>query len=110
MIRRPPRSTLFPYTTLFRSPVGDEEVALAPMGVLDTHHAQRLGDLVHEVFVEVAQLGQRSPRCRSAVSVGGVGRRCQSALSSDSESRSRTWVACRRAMVRNISSPRAVRS
>src|SRR5256885_4464009 len=27
MIRRPPRSTLFPYTTLFRSPLGDREVA-----------------------------------------------------------------------------------
>src|SRR2546430_9945258 len=27
MIRRPPRSTLFPYTTLFRSPVRAEEVA-----------------------------------------------------------------------------------
>src|SRR2546423_9046915 len=26
MIRRPPRSTLFPYTTLFRSHVGPEEV------------------------------------------------------------------------------------
>src|SRR3989441_7070790 len=25
MIRRPPRSTLFPYTTLFRSDVGDHE-------------------------------------------------------------------------------------
>src|SRR3712207_7186940 len=25
MIRRPPRSTLFPYTTLFRSPVGETE-------------------------------------------------------------------------------------
>src|SRR3712207_8017398 len=25
MIRRPPRSTLFPYTTLFRSPGGDQE-------------------------------------------------------------------------------------
>src|SRR3712207_6854394 len=25
MIRRPPRSTLFPYTTLFRSVVGDRE-------------------------------------------------------------------------------------
>src|SRR2546430_12509166 len=25
MIRRPPRSTLFPYTTLFRSPAFDEE-------------------------------------------------------------------------------------
>src|SRR2546430_13512735 len=29
MIRRPPRSTLFPYTTLFRSPVGEEGVAEA---------------------------------------------------------------------------------
>src|SRR3712207_7289772 len=30
MIRRPPRSTLFPYTTLFRSPARDE-----PESVLD---------------------------------------------------------------------------
>src|SRR2546426_2753401 len=29
MIRRPPRSTLFPYTTLFRSPRGDEARAVA---------------------------------------------------------------------------------
>src|SRR2546427_10403108 len=28
MIRRPPRSTLFPYTTLFRSPVGIERTSL----------------------------------------------------------------------------------
>src|SRR2546422_2107617 len=28
MIRRPPRSTLFPYTTLFRSKAGPEEQAL----------------------------------------------------------------------------------
>src|SRR2546426_1642082 len=27
MIRRPPRSTLFPYTTLFRSIVGEERLA-----------------------------------------------------------------------------------
>src|SRR3712207_8156969 len=27
MIRRPPRSTLFPYTTLFRSLVADDELA-----------------------------------------------------------------------------------
>src|SRR3712207_6857170 len=27
MIRRPPRSTLFPYTTLFRSPVDDAQSA-----------------------------------------------------------------------------------
>src|SRR3712207_7934618 len=29
MIRRPPRSTLFPYTTLFRSPVGASLVPVA---------------------------------------------------------------------------------
>src|SRR5690349_23174224 len=29
MIRRPPRSTLFPYTTLFRSPMDQREGALA---------------------------------------------------------------------------------
>src|SRR5690348_18037321 len=35
MIRRPPRSTLFPYTTLFRSPVGHRKggIAVAFRGV-----------------------------------------------------------------------------
>src|SRR3712207_8029616 len=32
MIRRPPRSTLFPYTTLFRSPVARRPVRAAPVG------------------------------------------------------------------------------
>src|SRR2546427_6573846 len=31
MIRRPPRSTLFPYTTLFRSPIGQEFQGGMPM-------------------------------------------------------------------------------
>src|SRR5438067_9154568 len=36
MIRRPPRSTLFPYTTLFRSRLADPlEVALRALGVED---------------------------------------------------------------------------
>src|SRR3712207_8401470 len=35
MIRRPPRSTLFPYTTLFRSAVVDVEVGR--LGALDRH-------------------------------------------------------------------------
>src|SRR3712207_7391258 len=37
MIRRPPRSTLFPYTTLFRSPDLDaalDDVAVHPHGVV----------------------------------------------------------------------------
>src|SRR2546425_8162068 len=31
MIRRPPRSTLFPYTTLFRSPVRHRHAGLEPL-------------------------------------------------------------------------------
>src|SRR5260370_5036408 len=35
MIRRPPRSTLFPYTTLFRSSSSDELALAGPDGVHD---------------------------------------------------------------------------
>src|SRR2546430_13643100 len=38
MIRRPPRSTLFPYTTLFRSPIGHTiHVAGAPFTVIGVY-------------------------------------------------------------------------
>src|SRR3712207_4592450 len=44
MIRRPPRSTLFPYTTLFRS-VDEAEVAVLVVGVGDARlSARALGD------------------------------------------------------------------
>src|SRR5258708_31417660 len=43
MIRRPPRSTLFPYTTLFRSKTGDL-VRLLPNGELEF-----LGRMDHQV-------------------------------------------------------------
>src|SRR2546422_7729427 len=33
MIRRPPRSTLFPYTTLFRSVLQGERLAQEPLGL-----------------------------------------------------------------------------
>src|SRR2546427_9086244 len=36
MIRRPPRSTLFPYTTLFRSTTGGLTVAFTAMGGTST--------------------------------------------------------------------------
>src|SRR2546430_11185162 len=38
MIRRPPRSTLFPYTTLFRSP--EEGVRVGMAGDLDMGHGE----------------------------------------------------------------------
>src|SRR3989442_1374005 len=43
MIRRPPRSTLFPYTTLFRSHIVDGEQRLGVV-VLDRARARPLGD------------------------------------------------------------------
>src|SRR5260370_10609130 len=47
MIRRPPRSTLFPYTTLFRS-----------------HRARRQGQPVDAVLLPVADLAGAEPRRR----------------------------------------------
>src|SRR2546430_11537061 len=43
MIRRPPRSTLFPYTTLFRSRNGWWSEIVGPGGALDTDEYQVLG-------------------------------------------------------------------
>src|SRR3712207_9266794 len=53
MIRRPPRSTLFPYTTLFRSRVAERVDDAAEQRLADRHRQQRadraylvaLGDL-----------------------------------------------------------------
>src|SRR5437867_9586508 len=43
MIRRPPRSTLFPYTTLFRSRLDDgtSEKVVSGVGSLDSRHGVR---------------------------------------------------------------------
>src|SRR2546422_1521246 len=54
MIRRPPRSTLFPYTTLFRSHV----VGGVGAAVQDVHHGH--GEHVRDGATEVAV--QREPR------------------------------------------------
>src|SRR2546430_8293512 len=42
MIRRPPRSTLFPYTTLFRSVFALGQVAVAAAGAADVHPGPRV--------------------------------------------------------------------
>src|SRR3712207_7607881 len=46
MIRRPPRSTLFPYTTLFRSLLGHDTI-------VDTHFSQRRR--LQRLFLVVAE-------------------------------------------------------
>src|SRR2546421_4353827 len=42
MIRRPPRSTLFPYTTLFRSKAGQESWEVAPPWFQTTRSVARI--------------------------------------------------------------------
>src|SRR2546427_7446712 len=47
MIRRPPRSTLFPYTTLFRSPFGGYPTEQVAVGVEGVHEpVPHAGDVV----------------------------------------------------------------
>src|SRR3712207_8165307 len=75
MIRRPPRSTLFPYTTLFRSVAVGEHQVLVELGAVlavevDVEQLavpQRLGDAVRVVQVRhllVADLGVDAEQLR----------------------------------------------
>src|SRR2546430_10234894 len=58
MIRRPPRSTLFPYTTLFRSlPREDNEVSRL---LLDSLRARGIEVLTGQRIEAVARCGTRS--------------------------------------------------
>src|SRR3712207_6691603 len=87
MIRRPPRSTLFPYTTLFRSELSGPD--LTHRGVVAdglVHQRLRVGRLIalvvpkatvadevdHKVFVELLAVCVGHPRHRRA-SLGIVG-------------------------------------
>src|SRR5258705_5832940 len=55
MIRRPPRSTLFPYTTLFRSPAL-EALARIEGGSCDARDFERLADRSEEHTSELQSL------------------------------------------------------
>src|SRR3712207_9330886 len=54
MIRRPPRSTLFPYTTLFRSQV---DVPRAEIDRRDDLNAELVASHLHEFLADVALEG-----------------------------------------------------
>src|SRR5258708_12926507 len=58
MIRRPPRSTLFPYTTLFRSLLAKERFGLVE------NLAERIADLLLQDF--------KSPRVKVSIAKLGV--------------------------------------
>src|SRR3712207_7270913 len=88
MIRRPPRSTLFPYTTLFRSQV---------VGVLlldqrlDGGQERRDGDSGQEQGRTVRAAGDRAEQQRAADSDQRAGR----SEEHTSELQSRQYLVCR---------------
>src|SRR5436305_3472674 len=59
MIRRPPRSTLFPYTTLFRSkrPAMEAVFAAKIDELVDRSHGQIRADAAHRKLVAIGYLG-----------------------------------------------------
>src|SRR5690242_21298255 len=58
MIRRPPRSTLFPYTTLFRSTPQERDGGRAPVDAVDAL-AVEVDALLQEAHVPVGEVAQR---------------------------------------------------
>src|SRR3712207_7663917 len=92
MIRRPPRSTLFPYTTLFRSK--------RPAHRVD-HPVERLGDLPDLLDAELpllrvlgaeAEVADRRP-CE--VALGALGQDGGRSEEHTSELQSRQYLVCR---------------
>src|SRR5919205_35722 len=75
MIRRPPRSTLFPYTTLFRSAVGDEP--RADRALVEGGGADAADDGVSITqLAQAAERGQqqRAPHAAPALRLQHAGR------------------------------------
>src|SRR2546430_12414663 len=64
MIRRPPRSTLFPYTTLFRSPMS--EVMIQEVKVVTTGFAPEFGQTMGMVYNAVTPSGTNRFRDRKS--------------------------------------------
>src|ERR1041384_5168940 len=61
MIRRPPRSTLFPYTTLFRSPpYGRRTIAIGPYGGKVESASDAHGEQVYDSASNTIYVGPRT--------------------------------------------------
>src|SRR3712207_6914733 len=90
MIRRPPRSTLFPYTTLFRSKA--VEAGRQCGDLLGRPAVQRMGERVDHAAVRLAQHADAGLRRADAVRAAVVGVRSEEHTS---ELQSRQYLVCR---------------
>src|SRR3712207_7908428 len=91
MIRRPPRSTLFPYTTLFRSAATP---ALTPVGFCAPGHPpSEQGD--RAFFVLWGEAVDYLPGCLATRRVMGSRPQCWRSEEHTSELQSRQYLVCR---------------
>src|SRR3712207_7231064 len=97
MIRRPPRSTLFPYTTLFRSVGGraeadgfvDEQQRVTPLREHQPRGTRRADELIVPVDLDLEGRADREP-------AGADGcRACGRSEEHTSELQSRQYLVCR---------------
>src|SRR2546430_7846235 len=106
MIRRPPRSTLFPYTTLFRSQPRGRRAALRlvqRLGHVLTYRLGVLRDFVALLAVQPRYLPQhrREPRPPEGVRLGGkVGAAEKRSEEHTSELQSQSNLVCRLLLVK----------
>src|SRR3712207_9024890 len=65
MIRRPPRSTLFPYTTLFRSAMSVRTVLMVPLGRAEQHYGTGKACIDESAIRQIATHGDADDADRS---------------------------------------------
>src|SRR3712207_7541434 len=100
MIRRPPRSTLFPYTTLFRSVPGQQRSTQRRRPLDDVGVVPR----AVPGALQVGQVGERHPASvEQAVTPEGPGRRRSEEHTS--ELQSRQYLVCRLLLEKKNSTP-----
>src|SRR3712207_7794029 len=88
MIRRPPRSTLFPYTTLFRSGISDEAqstAAVKVLGRMNKRHVAFTDKVIHAQTLSLIMLGHSNDKTK-------IGLRSEEHTS---ELQSRQYLVCR---------------
>src|SRR5258706_10742992 len=99
MIRRPPRSTLFPYTTLFRS-VDGERVSARATDQISSHgsiHVERVAGAAAFEYIDVAETrAQRIGRDRHRTRLNSSHRPSSYAVFSLTEKAQIQRVAARR--------------
>src|SRR3712207_8183833 len=89
MIRRPPRSTLFPYTTLFRSKIMN---TLNPKTVMILTYALCGFANISSIGIQIGGIGSLAPEKRKDIANLGVKARSEEHTS---ELQSRQYLVCR---------------